>query len=261
MASQDTFFFKHVQQIRDYLTAYYLLVYRTIAFTVITGSLVFLFSWLWIMVFFMFSTSWIAPTVLSSTSDKMLTFEGGLLTVSAQQGAAQVTYNTAVRQVDVLLQQKTELRVLLGKAEAAFKTEAASDKLVIGGATAIAAQRQKDVRASEALEEQLVSVRSRTEELLTAHLITRDTATQNIAAIQSFNNTVTDGKTSYLTLLQQTDELARKRESLLGSSKSVDAMIPTKLYADTKQSMLQNANDLKTAEEVVVATKHQRRRF
>lgn len=239
------------------LHQFYIRGYRITSFTFLTAAMVTLAVYGITMIFFLFDSTWIAPTVLSTTSDKMLQFEGGYLTVTAQQGTANVAYNQAVRQVEVLTQQKDQLAILLAKSDSAIKVETTSNKVVIDQASLVANQRKKDLNSSALLSSQLETIKSETQNLLAAHVITQDIATQNLATIQSFGNSLTDSKTALLLLNQQTDDLSRKRETLLGAGKSVDAMISITAYASIQQLARQNLSDLKTAQDTVTAAKAQ----
>jgi hypothetical protein len=250
-------FFNLTHKIRNGLTPFYLLAYRIGAFLAITGSLLFLVGWAWIMVFFMCSASWLAPTVLAPTSDKMLQFQSGYLSVAQQQTTASVAYAQAQRQVTFLTQQRDELTKLLSQSRTAIKEEAAANTRILVGGDNVIRQRLQDHETNFGVQQQLAEVRAQNESLLAAGLITRSEAIQTRLAMQSFANAVTDTKSWELTLSQQMDDLNRKRETLLGKAKSVDAMAQVKAYFDIQQMAIQNATELKTAEEAGLAAKHQ----
>src|SRR5665213_3402922 len=83
-------------RVRNALKPFYLFGYRGGAFLVISSALLFLVFWGFIMLFFMFSRSWVAPTVLSATSDKMLQYNAGYLAALQSE-----------TQLKVILQQQT----------------------------------------------------------------------------------------------------------------------------------------------------------
>ena len=250
-------FFAMTDRIRDGLKPYYLFAYRASAFLAISGSLLFLMGWAWIMIFFIFSTSWIAPTILSTTSDKMLQFQGGYLTVAGQQAAAQVGYNTATRQITFLEQKKTQLEELLRQSDLAIKAENAANSQTIAAGRTVAKQRDDDKKDNEQIRKQLAEMKRVSDAQLAAGLITRDTAIQHAATIQQFNNSIADANTWALTIGQSMGELDRRRSTLSGNARSVEAMQSVKAYADIKQSLLQVETELLTAADTVAATKRQ----
>jgi hypothetical protein len=250
-------FFELTHRLRAGLMPFYLLAYRAGSFLAISGSLIFLFGWAWIMIFFMCSSTWLSPTVLAPTSDKMLQFQNGYLTVTQQRSTALVAYNQAQRQIAFLQQQKNELEKLLQSSQSATKAETKANARILENGDSVIQQRLADHQSNETLQAGLETIRKQNESLLAAGLITRNDAIQNMLTTQSFANSVTDARSWGLTLSQQMDDLNRKRQTLLGTAKSVDAMTPVKAYYDIRQALLQNATELRTAEDSGAAAKNQ----
>jgi hypothetical protein len=132
---------------------------------------------------------------------------------------------------------------------------------VIKGQLAIAhglAEKQdRDIRDSRELQGQLLELKAETVKLLRSHVLTQDMATQSQTLIQNFLNSLTDNEATRFTLASGADLLARKRSTLLGTPASVDQMNAVVSYGALKQQLLQNANDLQTAGDMVRTTQAQ----
>lgn len=166
----------------------YLKAYRLVGFLVITTSLSFLFGYGIVMGFFMGSHSWIAPTILSSTSDKMLQFNSGYLT--ALQAAAQLNVVLEQQQL-ALATSKLELVQLID-----FKAS-------IKSGTQLQTSKRADLNSSQELLAGLSKIKEEAKQSLKAGLITTEDAVQTQTAIQQFGNAHTDAKISLVTLQQQ----------------------------------------------------------
>ena len=170
------------------LKTLYLKAYRFVGFLILSASMAFLFGYGFIMLFFMFNTTWLAPTILSATSDKMLQFNSGYL--SALQT------NT---QLDVILQQQ---QLALTTTRKQYDDLVAFQRSIQGGAM-LKAKKRLDLAKSAELNNKLAQTRKQTEQSLSVGLINGVDATREIAAIQQFNNATTDSEIELATLQQQ----------------------------------------------------------
>jgi hypothetical protein len=174
--------------VRNALKPFYLFGYRGGAFLVISAGLLFLLTWGFIIFFFMFSTSWIAPTVLSSTSDKMLQYDTGHASV---------------------LQSQSQMRVILQQQALSLVTSQKQyDQLVafrdsIQAGKGLEAKKLLDLKNSADLSAKLEQSKLQTEQNLRTGLVDKLDAIKEIASIQQFNNTRTDSEIGLATLKQQ----------------------------------------------------------
>jgi hypothetical protein len=187
----------------------------------------------------------------------MLQYQSGYLAVSQQKATAQNAYAQADRQIEVLSKQRIMLDQLLAQTHQALKAETAANAKVIEAGNQVLAQRESDLVDSEDTKLKLVAFKKQTQQMLAAGLITHEQAIQSFAQVQSFNTTVTDTKTWDINLRQQMNDLARKRSTLNGSVESVEGVAVLKMYADLKQTSLQNMSDLNTALDAASAAKKQ----
>lgn len=177
-----------MDRLRDGLKPFYLFTYRFLAFLIITGSLLFLLGWGWVILFFMFNNTWIAPTVLSPTSDKMLTFQQGYLGEHQSLGTLKVLRDQQARQLQTNKEQLATLR------------EFAED---ISGGNLLLKGKFTDVQASLKLQREMDAITRSNEENLARGLISRTEVVQASTYIQQFRNNTTDGKVSFVNLQQQ----------------------------------------------------------
>lgn len=212
-----------LHKLRASLTSVYLWVYRTMALIVISGSLFFLVGWAFVLLFFLFNNTWIAPTILSTTSDKMLQFQ------TAYQGAVQnyetvkVAESQAERDLEFANNNARELHALGKQMETYMKRT-----VVLNGR-----QKQGDLTGSYAMLKELDVVKQQTEQSRKAGLITNEDAVQTIATIQQFHNSTTD---SDITSGTTDITMNTARVTLIGQIAQAD-------------------NDVHTKQETLVATK------
>lgn len=204
----------------------YLKAYRLVGFLIITTSLTFLFGYGIVMGFFMGSRSWIAPTILSSTSDKMLQFNSAYLTALQ----ATTALNVVLEQQNLALAtSKSELEQLL-----TFKTS-------IKSGSELKQSKQVDLNQSKQLLVGLSKIGDEAKLSFKAGLITTEDAVQTQTAIQQFGNAHTDAKISLVTLQQQLLNLDYQIRQLQ------DAIVLEQRTIDETQNNLLTANHTLTS--------------
>jgi hypothetical protein len=201
--------------IRKSLIPFYLWVYRTTALVAIVGALTYLAGWSFVLIFFLFSNTWMAPTVLSPTSDKMLQFEAGYQAAVQNYQTVKVAESQAERDLEFANNNARELHILGKQMESYMKRT-----VVLNGH-----QKQNDLTGSYALLKDLEVVKQQTEQSRKAGLITNEDAIQTIATIQSFRDSTTDGDIAFGT----TDiTMNSARVTLIGQIAQADNDVHTK---------------------------------
>lgn len=200
----------------------YLFTYRGTGFAIMSFTLAALGVYGFLMMFFFFNSTWIAPTVLSPTSDRMLQFSAGY------QQAVQ-TYET--------------LKVTEAKAERdrqyanfsliALKLSKAELNQQLKNIDVLTGHKVKDLSDSNGLLTQLNGVKAQTQASRKAGLITNEDATQTVTAIQQFRNGTTDGGLT----------LSTARITLTGQ------------VVQLEQAIQQAQNDERTATDTIASTK------
>jgi len=181
----------------------YLTAYRAVGFGVLAAGLATMVSWGILMLFFMFSTSWVAPTVLSPTSDKMLQFNTGYQSAVQNLETLKVTMRQAERDLEYA---RANARTLHG----------AKKDLVtsIDGVAKVNENKVTDLHATSILIQKLQEIEKQNLESRQRGLITNEEAIQAAAQVQSLVNANTDNAISFFSnhglVLTQAIQLAQQ---------------------------------------------------
>ncbi len=175
----------------------YLSIYRLLGFSSLLGLSVTIACFFFLMLFFFANDSWIAPTILSRTSDRMLTFANA--------------YQQALQNVETLRGKKQTAELEYSSAlsthrdYASLTTELRNGRRTLAG---LRRQTRSDLRESTELSRQLDRNRKQIDRSLKAGLITNEEAAQELAAGQSFHNALTDRRVSITSASASGESLA-----------------------------------------------------
>jgi hypothetical protein len=166
----------------------YLSIYRAVGLGLISATLGLLAFYAGLMIFFFINTTWVAPTILSSTSDKMLQFSG------AYQRGAQgvVTATLAKEQAQLSLEFVYDSLVAAKRLLAFTETRSAGARRHLGDKASNNVESQEIVSKFEQLRKSI-------DQSLSAKLITQDEATRMITGLQQFQNTSGDALVTTIT--------------------------------------------------------------
>jgi len=207
------------------LKTMYLKAYRFVGFWVITGGLAYMFGYGACMLFFMANNTWVAPFVLSATSDKMLQFSAGYQQLYQNVETLKVAVSQAQRDLSYA---KDSVRMYQLLADDMERYTRATDKL--------SGQKTEDLKSSYILGQGLTVVADQAKISFKAGLLTKTDTIQLLTAIQQFNNTVTDGSMALNTtkitlssqivqlnelLAQAQNDVHTKQETLNAANKSL----------------------------------------
>lgn len=208
------------------LKPFYLFIYRLSALLLLSGALTFIVGWGIVMLFFMFDRTWIAPTFLSSTSDKMLQFTAGYQQAFQNVETLKVAVSQAERDV-IFTKKNAELLHALGDDTGRYYR--AVDKL--------GKSKELDIRNSYAMNNDLDTVKDALNKSAQAGLLTKNDITQTLAGIQTFKNQTTDGGVTlnttkiaaesqivilYSQIAQADNDVHTKQETLEGARRSLE---------------------------------------
>lgn len=174
-------FFNFTDLIREKLKPYYLFVYRVTAFLAISGSLLFLVGWAWIMIFFMFNNSWVAPTVLSKNSDRMLSFSGGYAQSIQLIETDTVMLNQAQRDLKYAKDNVTKLKQLSAHLMSYTNRSAR-----------LASERNRELTKARVLSQELDKLQTQASQSRRVGLIDGQTYTQTEILVNQFNGMTLD---------------------------------------------------------------------
>lgn len=235
----------------------YLTGYRSVGFVVLASTLVALLFYAIAMVFFIFNTTWLAPTILSNTSDRMLQFRARHQSAVQIKQQAEITLDHSIRTAQVLEGHLGTVNDLLNRTQYAISSETQKDTAVINKARQLASSKLSDIKTSQELKSKFIQSRKLIQDSLDAGLITKEDANKQIVGIQNFENTITSNEIQLMQIKEQADDLDRKRSTLLGNAKSLDSMVTIKAIADLKYQALQTENELQTSIKTAHAAKQQ----
>lgn len=206
---------------------FYLQMYRLLGFSFLVGISGTIVVFFLLMLFFFFNASWIAPTILSPTSDRMLQFAAAFQQVGQNIETLKVAQWQAQRDVTFAKNASIQLHALSLSLNAYSATT-----------TSVGGMKAGDIKSSYALATELDRVKDQTQKNVKAGLITNLDATQTLAAVQSFHNTATDADLALSQLrinvqaqsvqlagqvAQSDNDILTKQETLVAATKSLQA--------------------------------------
>ncbi len=160
----------------------YLKIYRVFGFTFLVSLTAAIVLYAGLMIFFLFNSSWVAPAVLSPTSDRMLQFSAAYQTAIQNQVTLQALESQTKREADLAHDNAQRLRRLQEKF---LKYNA--------GTAVLVARRQQDLEDSDQLSTGLDDYKNEAQQDLKAGLITKAEEIQLLSYIQIFHNEVATG--------------------------------------------------------------------
>lgn len=209
-------------RIASFVKKFYLTGYRSFGLLMITGTLAAIVIFGFLMTFFFFNTSWVAPTVLSPTSDKMLQFVAGYQQAIQNVETLRVAESQAER--DSVLADNTAQKLFVLNQKVRTYTENLAH---------LSTQKKKDLAKSYQLIKDLQQVKTETLASAQAGLITKTDVTQILTSIQQFSNVTTDG------------DIAVGTVTVTAEAQDIQL----------QQQMLQAQNDAKSKHEMVIAAR------
>jgi hypothetical protein len=217
----------------------YLSVYRTVGMAMLITMTVSLIGYGALLMFFMANASWIAPTVMTSTSDKMLQFKSGYLTATQNLNTIQIALATARGQVDLLERRKTMIDAALADLEKTRTQEIGAASTFILQTKPIVGQKQIDVQMSSQLSKETSIITRDADANLRAKLITQAEYISIMTGTQSFSNQSTNGALDLATSKARIDEETRKVQALNGKAGAMSVVAFAMSARELKQQWLE----------------------
>lgn len=229
----------------------YLTVYRTIGMTLLVTMTAALIGFGALLIFFMGNSTWIAPTILTPTSDKMLQFKAGYLTSIQNLNNVQIALSTARSQVYLLTQRKSIIDSLFKDTDKTKQQEIASSKTFIHNANPILVEKQNNVDISNKLAKEIEVITKTAEANLKANLITQAEYVSIKTNIQSFTNQTTNNEFDLTLSKTRLNEESNKMKALQGGTKviSITPFLTTEI--ELKQQYLETESALLVAQDTI----------
>lgn len=222
-----------LDNVRNALKPFYLVTYRTGAFAIIASSLLFAASWGIIIFFFLFNNSWIAPTVLTSSSDRALQFNQGLAMATQTIETDKVTLAQAQRDLVFANKNVELLQTIQGEMVAYIRSH-----------NALKADQKVQIASSEKLARDLSSVKDNVIQSRRQGLIDNQSLVVTSTYVQQFNNALLEQKQSMDTLqITIQAQVLQMSEQLRQAQNDVHTKEETVLAATTSLGVAQQAFD------------------
>lgn len=190
-----------------------LLIYRWMAILLLYSVLLGVCGYIGVMGFYVFSTTWVAPLLISPSNTQILTLTQSLTASQVQLEAFQLDRDRQQVTVDVAKVQLTALSSLNLDLSRAIIKEVASNKVNGPDLQILTDQKKTDIASTAKLMKDIETVKDRIAKELTAGLITKGDAAQQLAALNQITNGYTDSKIGEVLLRdnvreKQTDDIA-----------------------------------------------------
>lgn len=176
------------------LKPFYLFTYRSLALLLLSTALIFIVGWGFVILFFMFNTTWVAPTVLTQTSDHMLQFSSGLEQAIQTAELDKVAVHQSERDLQYAID---NVKMLQQIQEHLMKYSKQSDSTT--------GEKNHQLSKSQELATELDSIKQKALDSRKAGLIDNVTLAQMSTFIQEFENTLTDSRQQLSTLGMNTE--------------------------------------------------------
>lgn len=223
-------------------------LYRICAIATLYAVLVGVFGYMFMMGFYAFNTSWVAPVVLSPLDEKGLELTEKLVTTKQTMETLSLDVSKLERSLQEMRRHKAALQSLEPQVKTAIGREIKEDRADGRELSALDAQKQTDNGRTRAVLAQIAEVESETRKDLVAGLITKGDAAVQAAQLNQAKAAYTDSQISEVLLrdgvLQkntantQTLDMLDKRVELESQIAQLDisiAMSATQLQAEKEQ--------------------------
>jgi len=202
----------------------YLTGYRLIGLTalmLITGALLF---YTMTFGFFLFNTTWVAPTVLSPSDPKVIQARAELIRQRQFYDTATIIRETRMQELKVLEAREAQLNFLKKSIDSAIDAESHAATRSVGQLNLLIKQKNiniSDIGASLTKLDELILTNDHE---LSARLITKDQWTARTISYSQLRATITSNQSEALALAEQRDMLSRSAATLGGRGTSAMAL-------------------------------------
>lgn len=185
---------------RNTASKFMLQLYRWTALFVLYGVLFGIVSYVGVMVFYLCSTSWVAPVLISPSNTQILALTETLVT--SQQAIDSFTIDRDKQLVTIteMSQQKTALDRLDQELDRAIIDARNGDRISGKTLDALSVQKQSDLAKTEPLVTDANRIEAEIDADLKAGLISKSDAAVQRATLNQFSNTLTDDKVAAVLL-------------------------------------------------------------
>lgn len=198
----------------------YLSIYQSLGFIFLISIISTIVIFFGLMIFFLINSNWIAPTILSLTSDKMLHFQASLLSQTQSINTIEIQGLTAKRQLNTFIRQRDDMLRYEKQLTQAINHEIGIDQH-------FATAKQLNVNQNKELALNLERIAADVLKSKSVGLLTTAEATQTLVSIQQF-------KSQNVDLEFMANKFRRQKATLIGSPKSIDSLSAIRQQIDLK---------------------------
>jgi hypothetical protein len=202
----------------------YLNVYRSLglaALCLITGALIFYSI---TFGFFLFNTTWVAPTVLSPSDAKVIQARDELIRQRQFYDSSIILRETRMQELSVLKDRETQLEFLKASLDTAMHTESKTATESVRQIDSLVKQKRDNINELDASMKNLDGLMATNNSELAARLITKDQWTERNITYHQLMSTVTTNRVEVKALSDQRDMLSRSAATLNGQGTSAVAL-------------------------------------
>ena len=209
--------------------------YRMLAIAVLLLILGTGVGYAFITLFYTLNTSWVAPVLLSPTSDRILQLKAGLFSNLEAVDTLTVELNTLTQENNVLALEQAETATFLKKALETEKQQSLEDATLANKLGPIARAKAADRSTTHQLISTVADQEASINRELKAGLLTKDDAVRALSTVNAFKVSSTNDDTAGAELDLEVSRLHNSAQTLKGhaatSATALDLLAKTSMYA------------------------------
>lgn len=229
------------------------LLYRKIAFGILASFLMGVIVYVGLVFFYLVSTSWAAPIVLSPSQERVLAFQPEIASLQAGLNKQKIELATARATVSALSAQTVQISSLMKRIDGAIGVESAELTSASKAIDQVLAAKRGDIKDTEQAIADVRRLMQQVDVELASKLITSDQAAQRRVALQAALNAATDARTQALALTEQSRQMQAGASTLRGGASSLTAINSVKQAIDLRALQAQTQIQLVTAAATIAA--------
>lgn len=238
----------------------YLSVYRSIGLTallLLTGALLFYTA---TFSFFMFNSTWVAPTLLSPADPKALQARAEMIRQKQFYEEATITAETRKQELVVLQERRESLKHLVGSISKAIGSEIVAANRSVVEISTLQDEKGTNIKQLDAALADIEQLMKANDSELASKLITKVQHSERAISHSQMMAAVTMNRVEAKALYDQRDQLQRSAATLQGSGSSVQALeaVSKKLELQNELAMT-NVQIITKSSEIIAAEKELRR--
>jgi len=225
--------------------------YRLLAITFLVGIFLIAASYASLVVFFVISSSWGTPLILSPSQAKVLSFQPQVANLVLNINKQKAELKSALLVKQNILEQLINIDSVALKIESAMSAERNRTTGQYITLDTLVKSKEVNIEQSKKVLDEIKTLNRNIDAELEAKLITSDQAAQRRISVQTANNAFTELNVSSEQLAAQSTQLKDYAVTLGGKPKSLTALVPTKQLMELEALKSQLKLQLITSEQNV----------